>query len=435
MNHSPRATFLFRVAVVGLAVAGLAATARPAHAQEEPFLLSVGADLAVPVTDSQRALFLPGAQLSIAVLRPVDPTFAFSARLHGGLLFDGPAPQDALRADPGVGSWIGLALGLRIRPQLTGAGPDRAAGLSLTLEAGGVLTGEVVRPALSAIVGWGIDVGDVVLEPRVSVLHVVHWDDPIDDGQGVLLLGGLAIVIGEPHAAPAAAEVREASAPSELDRDRDGIWDEDDRCPDAPEDDDGVDDEDGCPEDDVDGDGVLDERDLCLRDPEDRDGVRDEDGCPEDDADLDGVRDAIDRCPEVPEVINGVDDEDGCPDEGLVVLEGDRVVLDERVLFDTNRARVRHRALPILRAVANLFLSHPEWQRMRIEGHADERGDEAFNRALSERRAARVADVLRAYGVSEEQMAVIGYGEERPRVEGEHDANRRVEFVMLGGGS
>jgi len=105
------------------------------------------------------------------------------------------------------------------------------------------------------------------------------------------------------------------------------------------------------------------------------------------------------------------------------------------VLFDTNQARVRHRALPVLHAVANLFLSHPEWQGMRIEGHADERGDEAFNRALSERRAARVAEVLRGFGVSEAQMAVIGYGEERPRVEGALDANRRVEFVMVGGGS
>lgn len=420
----------------GLALSALAATTAEAQSRptEEPWLLSVGADLAVPVTDGQRAQYLPGAQLSLGVLRAIDPTFAFGGRIHGGLLLDGPAPQDALRADPGVGSWVGIALAMRIRPQL-GAGPDRAAGLSLTFEAGGVLTGSVVRPALSALVGYGVDVGPAVIEPRISVLHVVHWDDPLEDGQGVLVLGGLALVLGEPHGARATPDAAEAAIATPSDRDLDGALDEDDLCPGVPEDDDGIDDEDGCPETDVDGDGVLDQDDLCLRSPEDRDGLRDEDGCPEQDADLDAFLDPDDRCPEEREVVNGVEDADGCPDEGLVVLEGDRVVLDERVLFDTNRARVRHRALPILRAVATLFLSHPEWQRMRIEGHADQRGEEDFNRALSERRAARVAEVLREFGVSDEQMAVIGYGEERPRIEGSDDVNRRVEFVMVGGGS
>lgn len=416
----------------GLALS-FASGAQAQDPQEEPWLLSLGADAAVPVTDSQRAQYLPGAQLSVGVLRPIDPTFAFGARIFGGLLFDGPAPQDTLRADPGIGSWVGITVGLRIRPQLGGEGPDRAAGLSLTLEAGAVLTGSVVRPALGAIVGYGIDVGPVVIEPRVSVLHIVHFDDPLDDGQGVMVLGGMAFVVGETHREPATLLAEDVGAPS--DRDLDGIMDQDDGCPDVPEDDDGIDDEDGCPETDVDGDGVLDEDDLCLRDPEDHDGLRDQDGCPEEDADLDGILDPSDRCPEEREIINGVEDEDGCPDEGLVVLEGDRVVLDERVLFDTNQARVRHRALPVLRAVANLFLTHPEWQRMRIEGHADERGDEEFNRELSERRAARVAQVLREFGVSDAQMAVVGYGEERPRVEGALDANRRVEFVMVGGGS
>lgn len=433
MTHSTLRTAL--LLTCGLALSGPALAQAQPGPIEEPWLLSVGADLAVPVTDSQRAQYLPGAQLSLGVLRSIDPTFAFGARIYGGLLFDGPAPQDALRVDPGVGSWVGIALAMRVRPQLGGAGPDRAAGLSLTLEAGGVLTGSVVRPALSAIVGYGIDVGPVVIEPRVSVLHVVHWDDPLDDGQGVLVMGGVALVLGEAHPAPAVDEPAAAVTEAPSDRDLDGVLDGDDLCPGIPEDDDGIDDEDGCPETDVDGDGVLDEDDLCLRDPEDLDGLRDGDGCPEEDADLDGILDPVDRCPEEREVVNGIDDEDGCPDEGLVVLEGDRVVLDERVLFDTNRARVRHRALPILRAVANLFLSHPEWRRMRIEGHADQRGDEDFNRALSERRAARVAEVLREFGVSEEQMAVIGYGEERPRVEGNDDVNRRVEFVMVGGGS
>jgi hypothetical protein len=81
-----------------------------------------------------------------------------------------------------------------------------------------------------------------------------------------------------------------------------------------------------------------------------------------------GFFDPVDACPEAPEVINGVEDLDGCPDEGLIVLEGDRVVLDDRVLFETNRAHVRHSARPLLRAIAELFLEHPEWPRCASRG-------------------------------------------------------------------
>ena len=63
----------------------LPSAAKAQASQEEPWLLSIGADVAVPVTDSQRAQYLPGAQLSVAVLRPIDPTFAFGARIFVNL--------------------------------------------------------------------------------------------------------------------------------------------------------------------------------------------------------------------------------------------------------------------------------------------------------------------------------------------------------------
>ncbi len=65
------------------------------------------------------------------------------------------------------------------------------------------------------------------------------------------------------------------------DRDGDGIKDDVDRCPDAPEDKDGFEDEDGCPEPDNDRDGIPDVQDRCPNEPEDMDGVEDGDGCPE----------------------------------------------------------------------------------------------------------------------------------------------------------
>jgi outer membrane protein OmpA-like peptidoglycan-associated protein len=101
------------------------------------------------------------------------------------------------------------------------------------------------------------------------------------------------------------------------DNDNDGILDVDDRCPNTPEDRDGDEDEDGCPEGsdgDRDGDGILDSRDKCPDDPEDRDGFQDKDGCPEPDNDQDGILDKDDQCPLDPEDKDGFEDEDGCPD-------------------------------------------------------------------------------------------------------------------------
>lgn len=65
---------------------------------------------------------------------------------------------------------------------------------------------------------------------------------------------------------------------------------------------------------DMDGDGIPDDKDKCPKDPEDKDGFEDEDGCPDPDNDRDGIVDFSDKCPDQPETRNGYEDEDGCPD-------------------------------------------------------------------------------------------------------------------------
>ena len=107
-----------------------------------------------------------------------------------------------------------------------------------------------------------------------------------------------------------------------VDRDHDGIL-ERDKCPDAAEDFDRFQDEDGCPELDNDNDGILDTADGCPNDAEDKDGFRDDDGCPDPDNDEDGILDAADTCPDDPETINKVEDEDGCPEGDR---DGDKIV-------------------------------------------------------------------------------------------------------------
>jgi hypothetical protein len=98
------------------------------------------------------------------------------------------------------------------------------------------------------------------------------------------------------------------------DRDGDGLKDDVDKCPDDPEDFDGFEDEDGCPDPDNDRDGILDVDDKCPDIPEDKDGFQDEDGCPEgekNDRDGDGILDNVDKCPDDPEDFDQFEDEDG----------------------------------------------------------------------------------------------------------------------------
>jgi outer membrane protein OmpA-like peptidoglycan-associated protein len=103
-------------------------------------------------------------------------------------------------------------------------------------------------------------------------------------------------------------------APDFKDTDSDGVYDREDKCPTQPEDKDGFQDADGCPEPDNDRDRIPDTRDKCPNRAEDRDGYQDHDGCPELDNDKDGIPDLHDECPMKKETLNKYKDKDGCPD-------------------------------------------------------------------------------------------------------------------------
>jgi len=98
------------------------------------------------------------------------------------------------------------------------------------------------------------------------------------------------------------------------DNDNDGIPDVRDRCRDAAETVDGFKDDDGCPDLDDDEDGIPDVDDKCRNEAEDKDGFKDDDGCPDPDNDEDGILDKVDRCPNGAEDKDGFKDDDGCPD-------------------------------------------------------------------------------------------------------------------------
>lgn len=226
-----------------------------------------------------------------------------------------------------------------------------------------------------------------------------------------------------------------------VDTDGDGIPDPRDACPTQPEDFDGVDDGDGCPdadpEHDTDGDGLLDAVDACPFDAEDLDGFEDADGCPEPDNDRDGLLDVADACPDAPETPNGYLDEDGCPDEppSRVVVTRTALEIHDRIFFELGRAVIDPQSYPLLEELARVILDHPHIQRIRVEGHTDDVGSDAVNLRLSQQRAEAVRDFLVARGVDPVRLEAVGYGESRPidtnRTERGRARNRRVEFTIL----
>jgi hypothetical protein len=132
----------------------------------------------------------------------------------------------------------------------------------------------------------------------------------------------------------------EKPAPLPADDDGDGVFAGDDQCPEEVEEQDGYDDEDGCPDPDNDGDGVPDEEDQCPAEAESQNGIDDEDGCPEADGDGDGVLGSEDKCPREAEDKDGVDDEDGCPDPDPIPEKPDAVTpaINEAVTPAINEA-------------------------------------------------------------------------------------------------
>jgi hypothetical protein len=102
-------------------------------------------------------------------------------------------------------------------------------------------------------------------------------------------------------------------SPDVRDSDGDGIPNGRDRCPGEPEDKDGWEDTDGCPDDDNDGDRRSDAEDRCPTVAEDFDGFDDDDGCPELDNDKDGIPDLQDKCAMDAEDGREPFPKDGCP--------------------------------------------------------------------------------------------------------------------------
>ncbi|WP_224371525.1 OmpA family protein [Hyalangium versicolor] len=207
------------------------------------------------------------------------------------------------------------------------------------------------------------------------------------------------------------------------DVDKDGIEDSVDKCPAEA----GPKDRQGCPVKDADKDGILDEQDKCPTEA----GIPELKGCPAKDSDNDTVADHLDNCP----TEAGPADNQGCPakNKQVVSIGQTGINIKDTVYFDTGKATIQKRSFPLLDQVANLLKSHPEIEKLRIEGHTDNAGKPAANLTLSQRRAEAVRDYLIKKGVASQRLDAKGFGQERPIADNKtakgRATNRRVDFV------
>lgn len=220
------------------------------------------------------------------------------------------------------------------------------------------------------------------------------------------------------------------------DRDKDGIIDSKDKCPDDPEDYDGYMDSDGCPDPDNDNDGIPDAVDKCPNDPEDKDGFQDDDGCPDPDNDKDGIPDVKDKCPNDPEDINGYQDEDGCPEGGEPVKPVEKPketsFILEGLKFEPDRATMVPGSYESLEKAGRILKEYPDIKVV-IEGHAADTGRPDFEQRLSAERAETVRNYLiQTYNIDPSRIRAVGFGTSKPIADNAtkegRARNRRIEF-------
>ncbi len=430
----------------------LSADARILGTYGEPFRLGGGFQFFVP-TGSQDSFTGDGAvrlNTRVGVAGEVD-ALVYASMLGFGLRANSDDYADGAR---GGELAFSAAAGVRIPEARLIVGPELFTNTVVTNSDGffAKLTTPVelllgahfqILPNLRLNTGAGSGLTRAFGTPRYRMLGSIEWFEPI-----------------------------EAPVRPRADRDKDGIFDDEDACPDVP----GIRTNDpktnGCPErvqespppKDTDGDGIIDPEDACPTEPGPRSDDPKKNGCP--DRDKDGIIDAVDACPDEPGVASDDPKKNGCPlpkdtdgdgildpvdacpkDPGpanedpkkhgcpVARVEKGQIVIREQVQFAYNSSQILKASDFILEAVQKIFVDNPEIKKVSVEGHTDSKGGDAFNKRLSAQRAQAVVKWLVQHGVDASRLESKGWGEERPIDSNDTDAgranNRRVEFHIL----
>ncbi len=317
------------------------------------------APAAVAVSDAQQGVFRAGVMPAVGGYLD-NGWLALGARLRIGVLRNGPAPGNNFD-DPQTGGLGTATLAMRVH----------RGGVWAEVAGGGGITGRDLVPTVEGGVGWGFEVGQLLIGPGARYVRVISRDPMSTLGTASLVLVGFDVQWGHDRqpARPRLPRTEIVAARPAVPGPAPEVWVAE-----------------------SDHDQIVDRDESCAESPE------------------------------------------GCAISAHLKIKNDRIVLDERVLFDTGKSRVRSSGRELLAEIVVAWRAHPEWTRVTIEGHTDVRGSDAFNQLLSERRAQRTRDALIRQGISPDIIDVIGYGRSRPRDAGTSEAalhrNRRVEFVI-----
>ena len=122
----------------------------------------------------------------------------------------------------------------------------------------------------------------------------------------------------------------------------------------------------------------------------------------------------------------------GESDLSVEALDNSGLASGKMIYFDYNSIEIHDDSLPLITSAAETLTTNPTI-RIRLEGHADERGTREYNLALGERRAQSVRELIMLQGANDNQIDVVSYGEEKPAVVGSDEQswqqNRRVELI------
>ncbi|MBL8920552.1 MAG: OmpA family protein [Myxococcaceae bacterium] len=406
----------------------------------EPFGARLDLGPAFAVSQPQSRYFSVGFGTQASGIWQVLPFFDLEAQLAYTVLT--PAANSPVG---GAGSVLGFGAGARVKRPMRGAlvVPWLDVGLQLAMTGGPKLglvpsAGALFRFNESMPIWFGVHVrlqqvfqfGALpdfdsyhasLLGIGLSAEFFPTQAEPADrDGDGVS---------DETDACPDAAGTEpdgcaSKSADGPPDRDRDGVPDADDRCASEPEDKDGFQDDDGCPDPDDDADGVPDARDGCPKEK----GPDSAGGCP--DRDGDGVGDRVDACPDK----FGKKDDGGCPTYREVVVTSKKIEIKQKIHFAFGKTTILPKSDPLLAEVVQALQDRPSLC-VRVEGHTDSKGSAAENLKLSSGRSQAVVDHLISKGIESKRLVAKGYGSELPLDDNStpegRELNRRVEFVII----
>lgn len=107
----------------------------------------------------------------------------------------------------------------------------------------------------------------------------------------------------------------------------------------------------------------------------------------------------------------------------------------QTIYFMYDSSQIQQQFIPVVAAHAQYLLQNPSIKVI-LEGHADERGSREYNIALGEQRGKSVYRMMKIQGVSDRQIEIVSYGEEKPASDGMSESswqqNRRVQIDYQG---